>query len=216
MKLVRVLYTKHLKTCALALLIFAAFAALAPENDGYLLSATSGSPFRSDRVKISYYPVSGGTLSELRESVAKSGPIDPEGMRRSARVEWDVRWSWPLEVAQEPTEPKARFEKVKCEIEIVVSFPRWVEQDSSRDPQLRQQWEAFESALAKHEQRHIELALDSFEEPCKQIRRAYAHDPNLSIRQAHKIGQRELARIRAMDRDYDLKTDHGKTEGARL
>lgn len=174
-------------------------------------------------VKVRYFPVAGSNTEEVRKSLFANGPVDNFGVRRAASTNWKIEWSWPVRTSskagqdREPT-PQGDFSKTVCKLNLEVNFPVLDRRQNAtsaarEDHQLDKQWEKFLVRLAKHERRHINIALNNYSRVCDAIKRSHRKNPNLTIPQAHAIGKRELNRIRALDRDYDLETGHGKSEG---
>ncbi len=155
------------------------------------------------------YSVAGSTAKEIRAELDWLGPKDPSGAPRDAYTEWKVSWRWP------DGERGPDFSRTQVERKVRITLPRW-EGVQYASPGLRAQWNDYMTALVTHERNHLELVDSGYQEIPQKISDAYKANPELSIAEAHQLAGEVLAKIRAADREYDLSTQHGRSEGVKF
>jgi predicted secreted Zn-dependent protease len=160
------------------------------------------------RVRIIYFDVKGNSAAEIRHSLYANGPIDPFGKRRLAYTRWRIFWSWPQKNG------KPNFAQVRTNYRASMLLPRW-RWAANAPAALQVQWQYLFAAIVKHERKHVINAANNYQRLGELIQQAYERNPGLTETDAEQIAQRELRRIRALDRILDRKTAHGRTEGVR-
>jgi len=163
-----------------------------------------------DRVKVKYFIVVGKAEAELREQLNQLGPVDQFGVTRDAYTRWHIRWNWPYKTVMRPD-----FSKLKVNYDITVTLPCWADQDSA-EAELRQKWHGFIDRIIEHELGHISFVPETVKQIDAEIRAAFERDPDMSTATANKIGQEILAKARERDRDYDIRTMNGASDGVKF
>lgn len=161
----------------------------------------------SDRVE--YYEIEGATPDELRREMDRRGPLDDQGRRRDAFARWRISWSWPLKSSGKPD-----FAGAISQFEGVMTLPRWRGREDA-SAELVKRWDDFMAAVRRHEEGHLGPARQAAPQVAEAIRIAAGQNPDLTIREAHRIAEAVVSSIRAYDREYDERTRHGQTEGVR-
>jgi predicted secreted Zn-dependent protease len=160
-------------------------------------------------VTIDQYSVVGRTAEEVRAELDRLGPKDAEGNPRDAYTEWKVSWRWPA------TDKGTDFSNTIIDRRVHITLPRW-ENRVLAAPEVRSRWNSYLAALVRHEREHVSIVDERAPLIAQEIRSAYESNPQLTVREAHLIAGRVLARIRAADREYDERTRHGHEEGVRF
>ncbi len=153
------------------------------------------------------YPVTGTTREELKKALLSHGPTDPFGKRRYATATWHVRWKW--ELTQQGLVDVSTLE-LSCS--AVVKMPKLVPVHGM-SKELLERWQVFMERLLKHEMNHVRHAEERAGHVALALRAATARRGMLTPTQADAVAQKALQEIRELDRLYDERTDHGKTEG---
>lgn len=162
-------------------------------------------------LELEYYDIEGHSKAELRANMQKFGPKDQFGMARDAYTSWHVSWSWPRKNG------KIDFNSTQLSKTLKIIMPRWgADPVKKEDSLLRKEWELYIKKLAEHEFRHASFFLHNVTKIKKKIMKAVAANPKLSFDDANYEAYKVLAKIRKLDKDYDLKTDHGRLEGVTL
>jgi predicted secreted Zn-dependent protease len=174
---------------ALSLLALAGCSSLPPRQTPILAAAS-----------IRYYEVQGTTAAELRKELTAKGPKEG-GRGFDAYTKWYFRWSWP------------GYGRAACDLsaavvhaDIEVTFPRWPG-SAAAEPPLRDRWLRYIDALASHENGHVELSANHRDTILEAIRSSTCENADDAARKA-------VQSLNALSMEYDLKTRHGRRQGA--
>jgi predicted secreted Zn-dependent protease len=159
-------------------------------------------------VRTEYYDVEGVTPEVIRASMLERGPRDAGGAPRFAFTEWSVAWRWGQD---SHGRVKADSLQVQCDARMMV--PR-LRNEQQIDSEVLRLWGDFQARLYRHELNH----LIHVRRVAPRIRRRIAAAERvagepLSPYRANRIAARVVGEIRALDRAYDSRTNHGKSEG---
>ncbi len=144
------------------------------------------------------YEVGGSTESEIRAQLSTSGPNGYD-----AYTKWTVHWNWPGQGTA-----TCRLQDAEVSYEVTVTFPRWTPTEHAT-PELVTQWNGYLYALALHENGHVNNVTSH-------IPALVAAIKGSTCPLAEGAAQAVLQQIRQFDSQYDLSTDHGRTQGARF
>lgn len=143
-----------------------------------------------------YYRVYGSTEEELRREIQIKGPRE-----YAAYTGWEVSWTW------------AGYGSLHCDVsspivdaEVTVTFPSW-DPPSDASPELIEKWSAFITALAVHEQGHVDHVYES-------LLLIETTIENADCLTAEAAAQEIIREMNQFDLDYDRETGHGRSQGA--
>lgn len=168
----------------------------------------------SVNMRIDYYPVSGNTLSQLRQAMNASGPFDPaSGRRFDARTNWQV--AWRIWVRQAQGQEQCSIERIKVDLMITYILPR-LSDDARLSGADRARWESDWAALKLHEDGHAQHGRDAADaveyallrmppQPCAKIEAS-----------SNEVGRRVVEDFIQRDAEYDRRTEHGAKPDRRL
>lgn len=163
--------------------------------------------------KNSVYEVSGLTVQEVRASIEKLGPMHPTQKKRYDGItEWDLSWKY-----QSSRRGKVWIVTSRSVIlNIKVSVPKWVDMDKA-SPLTQRQWKIYQSNLVRHEQGHVNIAMRAAMAIDNYIG-TYGGASSLDQMQANieRNTKLILERFRKYDVNYDKRTRHGATQGAKF
>lgn len=183
--------------CAAALLFSAAPADAAPE-----LSETT-----------IYYDVRGVTATDLRREINASRPADKDGWRFDAITNWKVSWRFRYNKTNLGCAIKGAVETAAT---VRYNLPNWVDANSA-PADLRNRWQRYHAALVVHEHGHGAIAASAADDVLRAIDALGAFATCAALEQAaHRTGREIIERYARFDDDYDRRTDHGRTQGARF
>lgn len=155
-----------------------------------------------------FYAVSGETVEKVMASMHSNGPKDQYGKTHFALADWDIAWNWKLDEKR-----GVDLSTVRLTCSGVVTLPKLVvTATTSRD--LIRAWNNFAERLREHELKHLEHASRRAPEITQRLAEAHRAARYLSPRKANKIAEKIIAEIKSLDRAYDVRTTHGKAEGA--
>lgn len=160
-------------------------------------------------VTVSEYSVVGDTPQKVRAELDARGPKDEAGKPRDAFTKWNISWRWPRENG------KPDFAKPIVEHRVEITVPRW-EGVLRASPEVRAQWNAYLSALLSHERQHLTIIKSNVGAVSEAVTSAYRKNPSLTAEEATRAASEVIAKIRALDRQYDEATKHGQTEGVKF
>lgn len=158
-----------------------------------------------------FYPVKVAKASELLTELNRLSPIREGGDIfhgvTDAHISWRFWWN--------EENGKCRIDRVTTTVDIKHTLPRL----ESADPEsgLMSIWNKWYPALIEHEKGHAITAIQIAHEIDASILLLPEYQSCKALtRDANETGHRLLDKLRQMDREYDEKTDHGKTQGASL
>ncbi|MBI5623812.1 MAG: DUF922 domain-containing protein [Elusimicrobia bacterium] len=165
------------------------------------------------RQEVVFYPVTGRTTKDLRSQIAASGPREhPHGRRYAAATEYRITWKFSY--ARGPAGCSVASASVALALRQV--YPSWTPPaDAPKRHQRR--WKKFSAALRVHEAGHGETALDG----ARSVLRTITHAPPAAscreLAASTKTACRSIVReTTARLREDDIRTGHGRTQGAFL
>jgi predicted secreted Zn-dependent protease len=156
------------------------------------------------------FDVAGSTGAALDRAITLGGHPGAGGRRYGGNTDCNLRYRY----RPEARDLRCRVVEVISEGEIVYTLPRWVDEDAA-DRALRDRWRAFRAALEAHERGHGRLCGEAVLEVRERIL-ALPEAPRCdALRDAAQRAFTEvLGRFSRSSDDYDVRTDHGATEGA--
>lgn len=156
------------------------------------------------------YEVTGTTTDELATSIREKGPrIDDHGF--GARTHWNVRWSY----GYGRRGAECRVMRADVELEVSVTTPVWIAEPGA-PAELVEVWTAFTAALDTHESGHRQHAIEAARAVRDALNEARSPSCVEMERETNATVRDVIARYHQRDRDYDIETEHGRTQGAVL
>lgn len=154
-------------------------------------------PIRDARVQ--WIELQGADPVDLLESCLRDCPQEYTGARVPSRTWWSVDWHWDADDG-----PPCLVAGVRTHVDVVVSLPRW-QPPAEADPAVVAAWRGFTDALARHEQGHVDMV------------HAGAAGLAAARRDCGEMPAYGAAILRSLfleQVEYDVATDHGRTQGA--
>jgi len=162
-------------------------------------------------VTTNYYTVEGSSPRELRASLDQSRSLKDRSPS-DARTDWDIRWAF--QTISSDTE--CRLRSVEIRTTITITLPRWVA-SSNATPDLQQRWQDYMKALVKHEDGHRVFAQLAASEVGKQLRSIKVAANCDALAESIKTkANATIDEYHEKEAQYDRKTEHGATQGARF
>lgn len=157
-----------------------------------------------------YYAVTGSTVREIRRSMNMARPWrNRESV--DATTTWRVEWKFNMESSG----AGCRIAELSTVTTIATTLPRYVP-PTNVAPAVVEQWVRYFGALSRHEAVHGELAKATGLEIQRGLAAYSAPDCATLRRQVDAAANSVLTRRRREERDMDMRTQHGSTEGARF
>ncbi len=162
----------------------------------------------ASNVRIEYFYLESPTLAALIEELREKGPNDLQGKSRDAFTYWRISWRWP--------EDLAGWLELRCKLQARVTLPRWNPVRVPRPDEI-ERWRDFTKLLSRHEANHLRNVVKGYDQPCAAMRElAQKLGVAPTKEAAQQLADLKLEELRQFDRQYDITTDHGRTEGVRL
>lgn len=161
---------------------------------------------------IVYYDIKGATPQDIRAQMRELGPTDfTEGKRYDANTRWNVSWKYNYANTGQGCSISTAYTTVK----VTITIPRL--QDVSAPAALKQSFDDYTKNLLVHEKGHGQTAIDI----ARKIEgRLVAMPPQPSCdrmgKAANELGNALIKEANQADIDYDARTQHGRTQGARF
>ncbi len=163
------------------------------------------------RIKELSYSVDLADATDLRSALSDASPIREQGTVFHGYTRWFVRWRtfWRAD------DGLCRMQRVSTEVDIEFTLPNATR--LPRDRATRQRYTTYLNALRAHEQAHADFATQA----ARQIEQALMTVPpqadceQLSAA-ANTRGHAIIEQTRALERAYDDRTGHGRSQGAFL
>ena len=166
----------------------------------------------SVEVTVKYYDVRGASADELRQQMNRLGIRWKDENTYDAYTGWDIRWRYTYE----KSESRCSISSVRTSVDISYQYPRWSNPHSA-SAALKKRWELFIRALTKHEQGHGKIGVDSANEIEQSIAELRSRRTCATLgKAANAVGHQILDKYRSIEVDYDRRTRHGATQGAKF
>ena len=160
------------------------------------------------------YEINGRNQSDLRRNLNAKGPINPDsGKRFDARTDWKLGWEYKYEKG-----PKKfyRLSSHTVTVTATIYFPKWADMEGG-NPLAQRLWLVYIHKLKRHEEGHVELAQRAGQVLSDRLSQLGTFKTRIEIEEAIKKKAQEVTRIhQALHQDYDRRTNHGKSQGARF
>lgn len=158
-----------------------------------------------------HYRVAGETLREIQRSMERAQPWQRD-RSHAAVTEWNIRTRFAVAAFQ----GGFRCSGFTTETSIRITMPRWKESlDAPAD--VQSEWSRYYSALLEHEVGHGQMAVAAAAEMHRQVATLGTQsDPDILKQRADGLVAEVTAEYRQREAEYDRRTEHGATQGARL
>lgn len=146
----------------------------------------------------------------LREALHAATSITVGGQRFHGYTRWNVRWTfrWWSE-----TSGRCAITEVTTRLHTEVQLP----QLQGASPAQQAVFDRYVRALSHHEQGHVQIGRDAAHAIDQAIHQLPAASDCATLeRQANALAHRLLQDHVAREKQYDQRTRHGATQGARL
>jgi len=160
------------------------------------------------------YQIKGRNQSDLRKAMNAKGPVNGDtGKRFDARTDWKLGWKYKY---SKNSKNLYKLSSHSIQVTATIHFPEWADMKTG-NPQTQRLWLVYIHNLKRHEMGHVELAQRAGKVLNDRLGQLGTFNSRLEIEEAIKKKAEEITRIhQALHEDYDSRTNHGKSEGARF
>jgi predicted secreted Zn-dependent protease len=177
-------------------------------GSAWLSFAPKGAAQDDDGPAYSYYEATAVAGKSLKSILVGASPIHRDGRVFYGYTEWHVRWRlwWT-----NGSSGACKMTKVLTHVDATITLPKLI----NGTPSQLNQFYALLSALRVHELGHYAIAKDAATE----IESEIGAMPEMEgcsalVKAANDLGQRTLNDYRLKEKQYDVDTQHGRTQGA--
>ena len=158
-----------------------------------------------------YYPVTGATLGEIRQSINQARPWKGRSSL-DGLTEWQVNWQFDVSASA----TGCQWVSFNTKTTIKVTLPGW-SPPTNTPPEVKEAWRRFFTALAQHEAGHAQIAQAAAKEVARRATQiGEATDCDSLKKTIHSVANQVIEDHRKQDKDYDERTEHGARQGAFL
>ena len=158
-----------------------------------------------------YYPVTGATVPEIRQSINEARPWkDRQGT--DGMTTWRVNWRFTVNSSANGCYCNT-FTTITT---IAITLPKWTAPTNAPEP-VKAIWTRYIAALGQHEAGHAQIGLGAAAELQRKSREFGTMADCESLKARINITCVQVVQdFRRQDKEYDERTRHGTTEGAFL
>jgi predicted secreted Zn-dependent protease len=158
----------------------------------------------------SYYEVRGDDLASLRDSMRRH-PHESNDDPSSGLTTQHFDTYYELE----PQPTGCRLKDVSVQVEVNIRLPRWtIKQGATKE--ARAYWQKMIAGLTLHEKGHRDNAVGAGRELQRRLNGLEGNDCKSLKREAERINERVMLRLRFREQLYDERTQHGIKQGSIL
>jgi predicted secreted Zn-dependent protease len=161
-------------------------------------------------INYDYYDIEGRTAAELRQQMNIYGVAWSNGNIYDAYTGWDVKWNYRYRL----TDENCSIQSVTTTLTVEFRLPRWVNH-ASETAALKKKWDAYMQSLRLHENGHKDIGVKAaveIERSIAELEPAETCDDLAET--ANALGRRIISEYAAAEREYDVQTNFGETQGA--
>jgi predicted secreted Zn-dependent protease len=164
----------------------------------------------SETLTYADYRVEANSRQSLLRQLTYTSPIRHDGMTFHAYTTWRVKWQYRWQIE---TTGNCRIAEVATTLDTSIQLPRL----DGGNAQQQERFQRYLSALREHELGHHGIGRKAALEVDRQLKAMPAMaDCSRLIAAANRLAQHIVERYKDEERTYDLVTEHGRTQGARL
>ncbi len=181
-----------------------------------LFQLLSGTPLNAQDkdsfvIKTNYYAVTGSSIRELQISQRERRPWKTNFLY-FARTDWEVKYRFRYRRMDDGY----RVEQFSVNTEAEMTLPRWVPPPGV-DAAVVERWKRYYQALLAHELGHVAIARSATVAVRRQVETLGSCDAAAELRDTlRRAVHLLLDKYKRRDRNYDERTRHGVSQGARL
>ncbi len=178
----------------------------APASNLKIKTMPSTSSAIDSKIIWNRYPVRGQDYASLVKSLSVNGPKGFHGL-----ASWNIAYQYTTR----PSGNACRFDSIRLVVQGEILMPKWTDEGTAA-PALRQRWADYYAALQQHEEGHVQHG----NELAALLQEKFMGYGDFACGQAKSIAQSEFDKLynnlKNRDKEYDQRTQHGATQGARF
>jgi predicted secreted Zn-dependent protease len=177
----------------------------------FFLIMVSGILYAEPDVETSFdfYDIFPISRVDIGKEMRKRSPIKRDGETFDAYTDWYVKWNFRWN----KKDGMCVIKKVNTSLDVIYRLPR-IAKNHPAPPNVQQAFKSYYDALFEHEKNHMKSGLDAAREVEKALLNldSFENCDQLEA-SANALGNEIVRKYNELDKEYDRKTEHGKTEG---
>ena len=156
-----------------------------------------------------YYGVTGMTKEDIIFQLNTKGPVK-YGQRYRAYTSWNIEWDHKVELRG----GKCYLNSINTTLNVSFRLPHWANRDKA-PKELSDKWDLYIKNLTNHEYGHRDYGMAAAVKIEKDLKNVPPQDTCESFQAELKKEAKAITNnAHLMEAEYDLKTQHGRTQGA--
>lgn len=175
-----------------------------------VLSTTIAHAEVTDTLNYEYYDVAANPKQRLAALLNNASPIKEGGKTFHGHTKWNIRWSFSF---KKNASGECRLGATNVTLDAKITLPRLV----GDSPAQQQQLERYLIPLKRHELGHYQIAQEAAHAVEQRLASLPGETSCSDMRNAaNEAGKQTVNAYNEKNRAYDIETDHGKSQGARV
>lgn len=171
-----------------------------------LADYTHASPTVVEEFK--YYSVRVKARNEILPRFNKKSPIKEGGKVFHAHTYAYIKWNFKWETKNK----KCQIKNVTTSVDVTYIYPKL----RTRSVDVKLVWNKWYPKLIIHEEGHRDLAVKISKEIERVIKPMKSANCKKLEKKANNAGNKKIAKLDRLNKNYDKETNHGETQGAWL
>jgi predicted secreted Zn-dependent protease len=175
-----------------------------------VLSVSSAHAEITDTLEYEYYDVAANPKQRLATLLNNASPIKEDGKTFHGHTKWHIRWNFTYGKSKSG---ECKLATTNVTLDAKITLPRLV----GDSPEQQKQMEKYLIPLKRHELGHYQIAQEAAA-AVEQKLASLSGKANCSEleKTANATGKETVNAYNEKSRAYDIETDHGKSQGARV
>ncbi len=160
--------------------------------------------------KYDYYEICGCCEKDLQCELTQKCIRSNDGKKYDSTTDWKLKWDY----GHRRDRGACVADSFTVIVDITYHLPKWT-QTKNAPQSLVNKWEKYVKNLAMHEKRHHDIAVES----AKELMQAVGELPPAETcreldRNVQRLTRERMNKLIEDQKEYDIATNHGATEGA--
>jgi predicted secreted Zn-dependent protease len=165
-----------------------------------------------DSFRIEYFDLRGSTARELRADLSRLGPVGETGIRGDGYTEYRIAWRFSMTLK----DGVCSAQDVEINLDVTMKLPRW-NPPAGVSSELLETWDRFSDDLREHEDQHHKIARSAAKAVKRKLKGRIKGASCEALKAKMNTAATDVLReYREKQLEYDLETDYGRADSAKL
>lgn len=163
-----------------------------------------------EQLDYAHYEVDPEGYDKLYQAVNAVTPVKVDGKTFHGLTKWHIKWNYWFDTDDDGA---CAITRTKVTLTATITLPQLVNSEDWQD----EIFDEYLDALTEHEMGHYEISQEAAQAIDDALQELDAEDDCPTLKQVANQSARDLLNeYKQAERDYDQRTQHGRTQGARL